>query len=72
MVTLPCAGAVLAVTVSPVPVSFVSTLGPTSAVLTGVVTLSFVATGPTVIETVAVVERPEESVAVYVKESTPE
>ena len=62
--TVPCEGAVLLVTLNPVPASFVSTDEEESVVLAGVVAESPTAFGVTATVTVAVLEWPDESVAV--------
>ena len=71
-VTVPCDGAVLDVTVRVLPRSFVRTDAPLSTTPAAVVPLSARAFGVTMRDTVAVEPWPEESFAVYVKESGPE
>ena len=62
--TVPCEAAVFDVTLSPVPASLARTDEPTSTVLAVVVPVSFMATEPTAMATVAVEVRPLASVAV--------
>ena len=62
--TVPCVGAVLPVTVRPVPMSLTRTVEPLSGVLAATVAVSGLATGLTVSVTVAVDTKPAPSVTV--------